>query len=137
LSGAGESTHEDPGAAPQAASGPRTATDIIRLLVDWCVETNVRTAALRRVVAQAAGVDADVARLELRQSARLLHNFSQTATALRDRHALRSGLSDHEAAAAIWALAHPQVYRSLVLELDWSVGAYREWLANTLRATLF
>ncbi|WP_281535036.1 hypothetical protein [Cryobacterium breve] len=73
----------------------------------------------------------------LRQSARLLHNFSQTATALRDRHALRSGLSDHEAAAAIWALAHPQVYRSLVLDLDWSVGAYREWLANTLRATLF
>jgi AcrR family transcriptional regulator len=136
-SGAGDSSHGDPIPAPRSVSGPRSATDIIRLLVDWCVETNVRTAALRRVVAQAAGVDADVARLELRQSARLLHNFSETATALRDRHALRSGLSDHEAAAAIWALAHPQVYRSLVLDLDWSLGAYRAWLANTLRATLF
>ncbi|TFC25340.1 TetR family transcriptional regulator [Cryobacterium sp. MDB1-18-2] len=136
-SGSGESALQDPVASPREASGPRSATDIIRLLVDWCVETNVRTAALRRVVAQAAGVEADVARLELRQSARLLHNFSETATALRDRHALRSGLSDHEAAAAIWALAHPQVYRSLVLDLDWSLGAYREWLGNTLRATLF
>jgi AcrR family transcriptional regulator len=135
--GLGESAHEHPVSALRSGSGPRSATDIIRLLVDWCVETNVRTAALRRVVAQAAGVDADVARLELRQSARLLHNFSQTATALRDRHALRSGLSDHEAAAAIWALAHPQVYRSLVLDLDWSLGAYREWLRNTLLAALF
>jgi AcrR family transcriptional regulator len=124
-------------AAGGARSVPRSANDIIRLLLDWCVDTNVRTAPLRRVVTQAAGIDADVARLELRQSARLLHNFSETATALRDRHALRSGLSDHEAAAAIWALGHPQVYRSLVLDLDWSVGAYREWLGNTLRAALF
>jgi len=128
---------DDQGPVPRAAVGPRSATDIIRLLVDWCVETNVRTAALRRVVGQAAGIDADVARLELRESARLLHNFSETATSLRDRRALRSDLSDHEAAAAIWALGHPQVYRSLVLDLDWSVGAYREWLGNTLRAALF
>ncbi|WBM80382.1 TetR family transcriptional regulator [Cryobacterium breve] len=62
--GLGESAHEHPVSAPRSGSGPRSATDIIRLLVDWCVETNVRTAALRRVVAQAAGVDADVARLE-------------------------------------------------------------------------
>ncbi|MCI4657650.1 TetR/AcrR family transcriptional regulator [Cryobacterium zhongshanensis] len=128
---------ENPRSAQRVPGGPRSATDIIRLLVDWCVETNVRTAALRRVVGQAAGIDADVARLEVRDSARLLHNFSETATALRDRNALRSGLSDHEAAAAIWALAHPQVYRSLVLDLDWSLGAYREWLGNTLRAALF
>jgi len=128
---------ENSRSAQRVPGGPRSATDIIRLLVDWCVETNVRTAALRRVVGQAAGIDADVARLEVRDSARLLHNFSETATALRDRNALRSGLSDHEAAAAIWALAHPQVYRSLVLELDWSLGAYREWLGNTLRAALF
>jgi len=135
--GTAEPASGDPRPAPRAAGGPRSASDIIRLLVDWCVETNVRTAALRRVVGQAAGIDADVARLELREAARLLHNFSETATALRDRHALRSGLSDHEAAAAIWALGHPQVYRSLVLELDWSVEAYREWLENTLRAALF
>ena len=61
------SAREDLRPAPRAAGGPRSAADIIRLLVDWCVETNVRTAALRRVVGQAAGIDADVARLELRE----------------------------------------------------------------------
>lgn len=117
-------------------AGARNATEIIRILADWFVEVHERTASVFRVISQAAAVDPDVAKRELRRAAQRLHTYGEAAAALRERHGLRSGLSDHEAAAAIWALGHPQVYQSLVVDLGWSVETYREWLGKTLRGAL-
>jgi AcrR family transcriptional regulator len=114
----------------------RNALEIIDILADWFVEVHARTAGVFRVIGQAAAVDADVAKLELRRAAQRLHNYGEAASALRARRGLRSGLSDHEAAAAIWAIGHPQVYQSLVIDLGWSVEAYRDWLGKTLGGAL-
>jgi AcrR family transcriptional regulator len=125
-----------PAVMRQRVADARNAVEIIRVLADWFVEAHARTAAVFRVIEQAAAVDPDVARLELRRAAQRLHNYGEAASALRDRNGLRNGMSDHEAAAAIWALGHPQVYRSLVIDLGWSVGTYRDWLGKALQGAL-
>ncbi|MDJ0322748.1 TetR/AcrR family transcriptional regulator [Cryobacterium sp. PH31-AA6] len=117
-----------------AAAG--TSAEVVGILADWFVEVNARTAGVHRVITQAAGVDPEVAKLELRRAAQRLHNYGEAASTLRTLRGLRSGLSDHEAAAAIWAIGHPQVYRSLVIDLGWSVPAYREWVLKTLSGAL-
>ncbi|TFD78087.1 TetR/AcrR family transcriptional regulator [Cryobacterium sp. Sr8] len=113
-----------------------SAPEIIRILADWFTELHARTSGVFRVIGQATAVDPEVAKLELRRAAGRLHHYGEAASALRARRGLRAGLSDHEAAAAIWALVHPQVYESFVTDLGWSASAYREWLGKTLKATL-
>src|SRR5680860_74261 len=117
-------------------AGAVSAPQIIRILADWFVEVHERTSGVFRVIGQAAAVDPDVAKLEAKRAAGRLHNYGEAASAMRARRGLRAGLSDHEAAATIWAIGHPQVFRTLVLEAGWSETAYREWLEKTLRGAL-
>ena len=114
----------------------RNASEIIRILSAWCAVVNERTAGILRVVNEAAVIDPDVAEFARRQDVTRLLGYGEVSTALRTRRGLRTGLSDHEGAAAIWAVGHPQVYRTLVLEVGWSVTAYREWLEKTLHGSL-
>ncbi|KGJ78586.1 hypothetical protein GY21_06580 [Cryobacterium roopkundense] len=116
--------------------GARNASEIIRILAAWCSVVNERTAGVLRVVNEAAVVDPDVAKFARRQDVTRLLGYSEVAAALRVRRGLRAGLSDHESAAAIWAIGHPQAFRTLVLEVGWSVSAYREWLEKTLHGAL-
>lgn len=128
----------DTGPAPlrgQVAEA-RSAAEIVRILADWIADLNVRTSGVHRVIAQAAGIDADIAELETRRSAQRLIQYGEVASALRSRHGLRGGVSDHEAAATVWAIGHPQAYRSLVLDLGWSDAAYRGWLGKALQGAL-
>ncbi|WP_104194036.1 TetR/AcrR family transcriptional regulator [Cryobacterium sp. M25] len=131
--------HEPEAGPPPLRSqiaGARTAAEIVRILTGWIADLNAQTSGVHRVIAQAAGVDADIAELEMRRSAQRLLQYGEVATALRSRHSLRGGVSDHEAAATVWALGHPQAYRSLVLDLGWSDAAYRDWLAKALQGAL-
>lgn len=123
-------------AGPGPAAPARSAGEVIRVLAAGIVEVNKRTAGVHRVILEAAGVDPDVATLELRRSSQRLYQYGEAASRLRGLRGLRAGLSDHEAAAAIWAIGHPQVYRSLVLDLGWSGAAYRDWVEKTLSAAL-
>ncbi|GAB3122971.1 TetR/AcrR family transcriptional regulator [Glaciibacter psychrotolerans] len=113
-----------------------SAPVVIRVLADWFLEVNERTADIHRVISQAATVDSEVAELERKRAAARLHNYGEAASSLRVLHGLRGGMSDHEAAAAIWALGHPQVYRTLVTELGWGSVAYRDWVEKALRGSL-
>lgn len=116
--------------------GARNASEIIRILAAWCAVVNERTAGILRVVNEAAVIDADVAEFARRQDVTRLLGYAEVAAALRTRRGLRVGLSDHESAAAVWAIGHPQVFRTLVLEVGWSTAAYREWLEKTLHGAL-
>jgi len=49
---------------------------------------------------------------------------------------LRSGLTIDGAAAAIFAIGHPETYRALVLDGDWDDDAWANWLQATLEAAL-
>lgn len=125
-----------PSVMRQRVGGATSAPAIIRILADWFLEVNERTADVNRVISQAAAVDAEIAELERRRAAARLHNYGEAASSLRALRGLRGGLSDHEAAAAIWAVGHPQVFRTLVTELGWAPGAYRDWVEKTLRGSL-
>jgi hypothetical protein len=81
-------------------------------------------------------VDHEVAKLEQRRATQRLIKYGDAAAALRERRGLRRGLSDHEAAALIWSVGHPQVYRTLVDDVGWSLDAYRNWLRSALTAAL-
>ena len=133
----------EPG-APALLSGPtrvriaeaRTATEVIRILARSSALVNERTSGILRIVSEAAVVDPDVGEFEQKRDAARLHGFGEVAAALRDKRGLRGGISDHEAAATMWALAHPHTFRTLVLSLGWSTEAYLNWLEKSLLAAL-
>jgi len=56
--------------------------------------------------------------------------------ALAQRHALRTDLSQTEAADVLWSLTAPDVYRMLVVESRWTSDRYAEWVADALARVL-
>ncbi|WP_427172263.1 TetR/AcrR family transcriptional regulator [Arthrobacter sp. 92] len=135
-----------------AASGPgarqvlelmqertRNAPDrgaLMVVLADWFVEVHQRTGRIMTVISQAAAVDPDVAALEQHRALQRLERYHEAAAAVRERGGLTSGMTDGEAAAAIWSLGHPQTFRALVGSAGWTVEAYRDWILRALTAAL-
>jgi AcrR family transcriptional regulator len=109
---------------------------MLAVLADWFVEVHQRTGAVLGVIAQAAAVDTDVAKLEKARALQRLTRYHEAAAAVRELGGLTSGMSDEDAAAAIWSLGHPQAYRTLVNDAGWTPEAYREWILRALAAAL-
>lgn len=117
----------------------RLATDLgelVGVLADWFEDVNPRTAPIVSIIRQAAAVDDDAAQLERRRAAQRLSNYHLAAVAIRERGGLRSGMSDDDAAATIWAIGHPNAYQLLVVESGWSDREYRDWVYAALAAAL-
>ena len=119
----------------QSDLAPDLAT-LLEVLADWFAEVNQRTADVFAIISQAAAVDAEVATLETDRGLQRLRRYSEAAARVRERGGLTSGMTDAQAAAAIWSTAHPHTYRVLTRELGWSPAAYREWVLKTLTAAL-
>jgi AcrR family transcriptional regulator len=109
---------------------------IIAQLVEFWRGALPRTAPIFRIIREAAAVDAELAELERGRSTQRLRNYRQAAQLLADRNALRPGLTVDGAAAAIFAIGHPETYRALVLDGDWDDDAWASWLQATLEAAL-
>lgn len=124
------------GATRERIAEARTATEVIRILARSSALVNERTSGILRIVSEAAVVDPDVGEFAQKRDAARLHGFGEVAAALREKRGLRGGISDHEAAATMWALAHPHTFRTLVLSLGWSTEAYLNWLEKSLLAAL-
>lgn len=112
------------------------AEGIVRVLADWFVEVHPRFAPVARVIAEAAGADAEVAAYDQERAARRYRNYHHAARAIGAHGALAAGLGEPEVAATIWALGHPGVYRFLVEEQGWDLARYRDWLERGFRAVL-
>lgn len=136
-----------------AASGPHSPSNVLELmrkrtaeapdfgalivvLADWFAEVHRRTGPVVAVIAQAAAVDPAAEKLQTARALQRLERYGEAAAAVRSRGGLQSGMSDADAAAAIWSLGHPQTYRTLVGDAGWSVKAYRDWLVRSLSAAL-
>ena len=136
-----------------AASGPDSPMSVLELmrkrtadaadldsrvtvLADWFVDVHHRIGPVMDVIAQAAAVDPVVEKLQKDRSLQRLERYAEAAAAARARGGLTSGMSDADAAAAIWSLGHPQGYRTLRSDAGWSVPAYRDWLRRSLSAML-
>jgi AcrR family transcriptional regulator len=109
---------------------------VIDRLSEWFLDANARMAPWWRIIDEAAAHDAEAAAFAQARAHRRLANYRHAAEELRRRRALRRGLGLEEAAAIIWSLSHPQVYRTLVLEQKWTQERYRNWVADGLRAAL-
>jgi AcrR family transcriptional regulator len=109
---------------------------IIAQLVEFWRGALPRTAPVFRIIREAAAVDAEIAALERSRAAQRLRNYRDAAQLLADRDALRPGMTIDGAAAAIFAIGHPETYRALVLEGDWDDDLWATWLQATLEAAL-
>lgn len=109
---------------------------IIAQLVEFWRGALPRTAPVFRIIREAAAADPEIAVLERGRAAKRLHNYRQAAQLLADRDALRPGMTIAAAAAAIFAIGHPETYRALVLDGDWDDEAWANWLQATLEAAL-
>lgn len=112
------------------------APGIARLLADWFAEAHPRMGPLWRVIEEAAAQDGEVARFAVARAHRRLDNYRKAAEALAERGGIPDGLDLDDAAALIWAVGHPQVYRTLVEERGWSPERYRRWVEATLGAAI-
>lgn len=111
-------------------------TGLSRLLADWIAEVNERSTEILTLIHQTAAVYPEVAALERERGEKRLAGFGRAAAVARERGGLTTGLSETQAAAAIWSLGHPQIFHSLVADGGWTTDAYRQWLAQSLRSVL-
>ncbi len=103
----------------------RTATDIASRIVDvWLV------------VESAAAVDRDTAALVAKNDAQRLAGYTYAARLLKDRGALRPGLTVEGSAAIVWSLAGVRTYHAFVTQRGWSTARYRRWLEDALVGAL-
>jgi AcrR family transcriptional regulator len=109
---------------------------IIEQLVEFWQGALPRTAPVFRVIREAAAIDPEAAALERDRAAQRLHNYATVAVLLDQLGALRNGLTIDQAAAAIFAIGHPDTYRTLVLDGDWDDRRWAAWARATLEATL-
>jgi AcrR family transcriptional regulator len=109
---------------------------IIAQLVAFWRGALPRTAPVFRVIREAAASDPETAALEQARAEQRLRNYGQAARLLAERGALRKGLRVDQAAAAIFAIGHPETYRSLVLDGDWDDDRWAAWAQDALEAAL-
>jgi AcrR family transcriptional regulator len=109
---------------------------IIAQLISFWRDALPRTAPVFRIIREAAAADPEVAALERARSAQRLANYGQAARLLAERNALRSGLTIEQAAAAIFAIGHPETYRALVLDGGLTDDDWAAWAQDLLEASL-
>lgn len=109
---------------------------IIARLVEFWRDSLPRTAGVLRVAREAASADPETAALDRARAGRQLRGYADVARLLADRGALRTGLSVDHAAAVIFAIGHPETYRTLVLEGTWEGERWSAWARAALEAAL-
>jgi AcrR family transcriptional regulator len=109
---------------------------LIQLLVEQWREALPRTASAFRTLRTAAAVDTEIAALERERSAQVLASYEMAARLLEQRGALREGLTVRRAAATIFAIGHPDVYRAVVLDGAWDDSLWATWARTSLKAAL-
>ncbi|MEJ7800902.1 MAG: hypothetical protein WKF60_10295 [Ilumatobacter sp.] len=89
------------------------------------------------ILRSAAPVDREAADLRDDLQLRQRGSAMRTVVAWIAAHGpLRSGLSEVDATAVVWTLTSPEVHLMLRDTWGWPKERYRDWLRNTLTATL-
>jgi AcrR family transcriptional regulator len=99
--------------------------------------TNLRhihegTTDIFEIVRGAATAEPEIATLRRSLNAQRLEDKHLLAESLKEKGALRSGLTVAQATDLLWALGSADMYRMLVADRGWSPEQYEEWLASSL-----
>lgn len=95
-----------------------------------------RVGPLLRVLEAAAGTDQALIELREQHADQRLAGMRRFAGLLAERGTLRPGLSVERAADLLWTICAQANYDSLVTARGWSPSEYRDWLSDTLAASL-
>jgi AcrR family transcriptional regulator len=95
-----------------------------------------RAGALLGVIRAAASTDPDAAELWRRIESDFYDNQRRFVETLRDKGALRPGLSVERGADIMWTLNHPELWHLLVGARGWSPEQYERWFGDTICAQL-
>jgi AcrR family transcriptional regulator len=109
---------------------------IIAQAVEFWRTALPRTAPILRLVRETAAFDSKIAELERARAAQRLTNYAHAARLLKARGALRDGLSIDDAAAVLFAVGHPETYRTLVIDGGWDNEHWARWARTTLTEAL-
>lgn len=109
---------------------------VIAQLVEFWRGALPRTAPVFRILREVAASDPEIGELERARAAQRLGNYGHAARLLAGRNALRRGMTIDEAAAAIFAIGHPETYRALVLDGTWDDAEWATWVQKTLEQAL-
>jgi AcrR family transcriptional regulator len=109
---------------------------VIAQLVEFWRGALPRTAPVFRILREVAAADPEIGELERARAAQRLSNYGHAARLLAGRNALRHGMTIDEAAAAIFAIGHPETYRALVLDGTWDDAEWATWVQKTLEQAL-
>lgn len=107
---------------------------ILAQIVDFWSQALPRVAPVFRIIREAAAADPEAAALERDRAAQRLRNYGHAARLIAERGGLRSELTIDQAAAAIFAIGHPDTYRALVVDGDWDGEQWATWAQATLEA---
>lgn len=99
-------------------------------------DVNPRLADIDAVIMGAAGADAEVAKLADTWIERRYSETARGVELLVGEGRLRPGLDMQEAIDITFALAGPEMYRLLVTMRGWTLSAYEDFLADSLRQLL-
>jgi AcrR family transcriptional regulator len=88
------------------------------------------------LIRDAAAVEPAIAELERERAERRLADCETAAHELDRRGLLREGLTVRRAAATLFAIGHPEIYRELVLDGPWDDTLWATWARSTLTAAL-
>ncbi len=95
-----------------------------------------RAGPLLEILRNAASADVELAALWERIQAEFYDNQRSVVERLHRNHALKPGLDVDRGADILWALNHPDLYRLLVGDRDWTPKQYEEWLGDAFCAQL-
>lgn len=107
------------------------------LIVDFTVRLFDRGADVVETLRSAAPAEPDLAAVAREGDARRRRDQGSLLRAWGAQGALRSGLSQREAADTLWAMTSPEMYRLFVEENGWTKRRFAEWLRRLLAELLF
>lgn len=123
---------------PWAQAVPRatTASDMLEAYADLILVLAGRIGAISESIRGAASADPEVRAVWEKIQVEHLIGARNIVRMAVERGGVRKGLDDAAAADVVWLVTDPGIYVRLVAERGWPPSAYRDWVAQELRAAL-
>lgn len=122
---------------PQALRAATDHSEQLALFTAGITSQLDRVRPMNDMMRSAAAVEPEIAALQddlnLRQRR---HAMNMIATWLIQNGPLRHEMTVETAGSILWTLASPDVHRMLTVQNSWTSQQYRDWLRETLAATL-